>query len=94
MGEDHFDDWALDATFDRLKKRRRTGVLKPTDRDAPRMIFAYTAPNGRLSGIIDAESLDDAWVIATGWGDQEDIEQRQRQGWRLTPCIVEWQERD
>ena len=72
----------------------KTGVLKPTDREAPRMIFAYTTPNGRLCAIIDAESMDDAWVIATGWGDQEDIRQRRAQGWKLSPAMLEWEEKE
>lgn len=89
--EDHTDDWALDVPFERIKKRRRTGVVKATDRAAPRMIFAYTTPNGRLCGIIDAENLDDAWVIATGWGDQTDIREKIAAGWRLSPAMLEWE---
>lgn len=72
--------------------RRRTGVMRPTDRSAPRMIFAYTTPNGRLAAVIDAESIDDAWIIATGWGDQADIAARKQQGWRLAPAMLEWED--
>lgn len=71
---------------------RRTGVLRPTDRDVQRTIFAYTTPSGRLFAVIDAENVDYAWIVATGWGDKADIAQRKKQGWRMTPCMVEWDE--
>ena len=73
-------------------KRCRTGVIKATDRSAPRLLFAYTTPNGRLCSVIDAASLDDAWIIATGWGSQGEIARKKSDGWRMSPAMLEWQQ--
>jgi len=38
------------------------------------------------------EYIDDAWVIATGWGDAADIAHKKATGWCIWPCMVEWEE--
>lgn len=70
----------------------RTGVMREAYLPSPYPIFAYISHDGHLDCVIDSKSLDDAWLIATGWGDQTDITQRKRQGWKLIPCIVEWED--
>lgn len=57
----------------------------------PLLIFAYTAPSGALTGVIEASSIDAAWTIATGWGNAADIAELKAQGWRIYPCIAEWE---
>jgi hypothetical protein len=57
----------------------------------PLLIFAHTAPSGALASVIEASSIDAAWTIATGWGDAADIEALKADGWRIYPCIVEWE---
>lgn len=74
-------------------RHRRTGVIHP-DYGGPRMLFAYTHPTGRLVTVIDAEDIDGAWLIVTGWGDAADIAHKKATGWRIWPCMVEWEERE
>lgn len=57
----------------------------------PLLIFAYIAPSGALTGVIEASSIDAAWTIATGWGNAADIAELKAQGWRIYPCIAEWE---
>ena len=76
----------------RKARRIRTGVAHYGPHTPPQMTFAYIYPGGnRLADVVKADSIDAAWTIATGWGDAADIEDRKRQGWRLVPCIVEWE---
>ncbi len=70
---------------------RRSGVIHYGPGN-PRMTFAMVNPKGQLSAVIDAHSLDDAWVIGTGWEDKAGIAQRKAQGWKVVPCMVEWAE--
>lgn len=67
----------------------RAGVF---DADEERPVFAYVDPRGRLAAVIDAETIEDAWIIATGWGDQQEIAERKKEGWGLHPAVVEWSE--
>lgn len=69
---------------------RRSGVIR-YDNGQPRMTFAYLNPQGHLRAVVDATDLAGAWYIATGWEDAAGIAQRQAQGWRVVPCMVEWQ---
>lgn len=71
--------------------KRRSGVVRLPGYP-PAMTFAFLNPQGQLSTVIDAASLDDAWFIATGWEDAAGIAQRKAQGWRVVPCMVEWEE--
>jgi hypothetical protein len=72
---------------------KRSGVARDPLADSrnPLLIFAYTAPSGTLAGVIEASSIDAAWSIATGWGDAAEIAELKAQGWRIYPCMVEWE---
>ncbi len=80
------------ATPDR-PRHCRTGVVKPSDRAAPLMLFAYTTPNGRLAAVVAAESIENAWERATGQC-QANYDDFKAAGWRIWPCMVEWEERE
>lgn len=71
--------------------KHRTGVLHGARGDR-RLLFAMLSPDNRLNAVLDAHDMDAAWVIGTGWEDQDGIEQRKRQGWKIVPCMVEWEE--
>lgn len=73
------------------QKKRRTGVLHHVY-DHPTMTFAMVNPKGQLVAVIDAATIDDAWYIGSGWEDREGIDQRKRQGWKMCPCMIEWEE--
>lgn len=68
---------------------RRTGVVH-RDTGPNRMTFAHIDPRGRLTAVIEAESLDTAWYLATGWGDDRDVAEQKMMGWKVQPCMVEW----
>lgn len=67
----------------------RTGIVRRADNVL--LIFAYADPQGVLQAVIEADNLDAAWFIATGWDDAAGIAARKADGWRVTPCMVEWQ---
>jgi len=70
----------------------RTGFVKPTDRAAPLMLFAYTTPTGHLAAVVSASHIKDAWRKATGkWFASYD--HLEAVGYRVTPCMVEWEEK-
>jgi hypothetical protein len=71
--------------------KNRGAFIPNGTRDSLRRLYAFVAPNGKLDAVIDAQSLSDAWIIATGWGDQTDISERVEGGWRMYPCVVEWE---
>jgi hypothetical protein len=74
--------------------RRRAQDLAPRYHSRDNRVwylYAYVRPDGLLDSVIDAPDLDSAWVIATGWGDRQDREYQQSRGWRLVPCVVEWE---
>lgn len=72
--------------------KSRSAFVPDEHRQALRRLYAFVGPNGKLNAVIDAPELSDAWVIATGWGDQQDISERIGKGWRMYPCVVEWEE--
>lgn len=76
------------------QRRHATGVARHPDWPWPRLLFALIAPNGRLALVVDADTIDGAWVIATGFGDAADIVERKAQGWRVRPCTVMWMDED
>ena len=51
-------------------------------------MWAILKPDGEMVIGTDFESEDDAWRIATGWGDEEEIEQRNREGWKAVRAVV------
>ena len=51
-------------------------------------MWAILKPDGEMVIGTDFESEDDAWRIATGWGDEEEIEQRKREGWKAVRAAV------
>jgi len=56
-----------------------------------RYLYAYVRPDGLLDSVIDAADIDSAWIIATGGADRHDREYQKSRGWRLVPCVVEWE---
>ena len=54
------------------------------------MLFAYVRPDGYLTCVVEAASVFDAWVIATGWGSAEEIADQEARGWKMLPCRVEY----
>lgn len=69
---------------------RRSNVIR-YDNGQPRMTFAYINPKGHLRAVVDATDIAGAWHIATGAFDLRGIAQRRAKGWRVVPCMVEWQ---
>ena len=53
-----------------------------------REMLAILKPNGEMVIGTDLCTEADAWRIATGWGGSEEIEQRQREGWRCVNVVV------
>ena len=55
-------------------------------------LFVMVHTDGRLRYVIEAKSIENAWVIGTGWDDSAGIEERQKEGWKMYPCTVSWEE--
>jgi hypothetical protein len=53
-----------------------------------REMWAILEAGGEMVISTDFESEADAWRIATGWGDDEEIEARKREGWRAVRAVV------
>jgi hypothetical protein len=73
-----------------MSDMRRSDYVRDS-KGSIRKTFAYLNPQGHLCSVVDATDADGAWLIATGWEDETRIAQRRAQGWRVVPCMVEWQ---
>ena len=51
-------------------------------------MWAILQPDGEMVIGTDFESEADAWRVATGWGDNEEIETRKREGWKAVRAAV------
>ena len=70
-------------------RRFSATAIKAAD-GSKRSLFVWLDPDGNPRLILDADTAFDAWVMATGWGDQPYIDDLAKQGWRLLPCKVAW----
>lgn len=66
-----------------------SGVVSRMD-ESNRFLFVLCRPDGRAHVVVDAQTFDAAWTIATGCDDEKGIAERKEQGWRMYPCTVTW----
>ena len=69
------------------------GLIPPNWTKTPkgkiaREMWAILKPDGEMVIGTDFESEADVWRIATGWGGEEEIEQRKREGWKAVRAVV------
>ena len=51
--------------------------------------WVVVAPDG-VDWLGHAKNERDAWTVALGWGDDEDIELYKQAGWYAAPATVTW----
>ncbi len=73
-----------------MTMRKETTTIIYQRRKRP--LFAMLNPAGKCVSVVAANDLQVAWYVATDWEDREGIEHRKRQGWRVVPATVSWEE--